>query len=423
MGSMKKKLLHKTLRVYILFSLIVLLISAPLFYFLADKLFIDDADEALLLRKKEFFTYNLSSLRVSDIPIWNKFNRDVKIEKTQLKISHDSILYRFYLDTLANNENEPYRVLLSPITIEQTPFVLMARINLVESEDMIKSIALLFCLILCALLIGLYFITRFSSSLWKPFYSTLDRVEQFELDKNVNLQFEENDIEEFTRLNQSVDRLLKRNVVAYKNQKEFIENAAHELQTPLAVFQVKLDSLVQQLPFTDKLGSALSDLNDAAARLTRINKNLLLLSKIENIEYESSDEISINDILKKQIAFLTEQAEEKRVRVQVQQMEPLTVRANLALVEIAISNLLLNALRHNPAGGKIVVSLRQNKLMISNTGHSPLDMQKLFQRFSQPGSARGNGLGLAIVKKISDLHKWTLEYKFQGDMHIFQLVF
>jgi signal transduction histidine kinase len=422
MGSMKKKLLHKTLRVYILFSLIVLLISAPLFYFLSDKLFIDDADEALILRKKEFATYHLPSLRIADISTWNKFNRDIKIEVPGLKIQRDTIFFHFYLDTLANNENEPYRVLLSPIRVEQKPFVFMARINLVESEDMIKSIALLFCLILAALLIGLYFITRFSSRLWKPFYSTLETVEQFELDKGDDLQFEENDIEEFTRLNQSVEKLLKRNVAAYKNQKEFIENAAHELQTPLAVFQAKLDSLAQQLPFTDTLSSTLSDLNDAAARLNRINKNLLLLSKIENKQYEGLEEISVSDTLKKQTVFLAEQAEQKGVPVYVQLIDPCVIRANLALLEIAISNLLLNALRHNRPNGQILVSLRKNGIIISNSGaDTPIDSEKLFQRFSTSGT--GSGLGLAIVKKISDLHGWVLDYKYEGGMHIFQLIF
>ena len=91
MAEMNKKLLNKTLRAYTLFSVIVLIVSAPLFYFLADKLFIDDADEALLLKKKEFLTYNLWNLKIAEVPIWNKFNRDVWIENT--KVVSDSLFY------------------------------------------------------------------------------------------------------------------------------------------------------------------------------------------------------------------------------------------------------------------------------------------------------------------------------------------
>lgn len=421
---MKSKLLDKTLRVYIVFSVIVLVISAPLFYFLTDKLFIDDADEALILRKNEFIINTLPSLVHADIAVWNRFNRDIKIEESQDETIRDSIFYRFYLDTLAN-ENEPYRVLQSPIKIGNKSYVFMARLNLVESEDMIKGIALLFIAILGTLLIGLYFITkRLSKKLWNPFYSTLEQVEQFELDKNTRSDFPYTDIEEFSRLNLSVNKLLKRNITIYKSQKEFIENASHELQTPLAAFQAKLDTLAQQLPFTNELGKTLSDLNDSVSRLIRINRNLLLLSRIENNQYAALEEISIGEILKKQIAFFAEQAEEGNIGIYLKYTEPCVKKANLTLLEIGISNLLLNALRHNHKNGQIVVSLYKNTLRISNTGASaPLDKEKLFQRFAQPGSSGGSGLGLAIVKKICDLHGWTVSYLYEENMHIFQLSF
>lgn len=421
---MSKKLLTKTLRVYLFFSVIVLFISAPLFYLLADKLFIDDADETLLLRKKEFAVYHQPFLKVNDIWVWSKFNRDVKIEANLFKIKRDSIFYSSYLDTLAN-ENEPYRVLLSPVSIEGKPFVLAAQINLVESEDMIRGIAVLFVLILIILLAGLYFITRMlSKRLWEPFYFTLGQVESFELDKNTKTQFIPTDVEEFSRLNQSVSKLFEKNSRVYKSQKEFIENASHELQTPLALFRAKLDALAQQLPFTEEIGKTLSVLNDAVTRLTRINKNLLLLSKIENDHYSDTDQFSINGLLEKQVAFLMEQADETDVAVRLIANEPLPVQANAALLEIAISNLLLNALRHNRRGGNITIACEEQTLKIANTSNAAaLDTTKLFQRFANTQSTGGNGLGLAIVKKVADMHGWRLEYKFDGEMHIFLIIF
>jgi signal transduction histidine kinase len=327
------------------------------------------------------------------------------------------------MDTLAN-EMDPYRVLISPVTIEGRPFTLNVRINLVETADIIKSILFLFCLILITLLIGLFFITkRLSKKLWRPFYTTLEQVEKFELDKNINTEFAQSDTEEFSRLNQSVSTLLTRNVAVYNSQKEFIENAAHELQTPLAVFQAKLDTLIQQLPFSNELGNTLSDLTDAASRLNRLNKNLLLLSKIENNQYAPSEEISANDIVKKIADFFTEQAEEKNISVQINQIALLAIKANTTLFEIIISNLLLNALRHNKLNGKIVVTLDRSTLTISNTSSSKaLSTEKLFHRFSHHGS-QGSGLGLAIVKKISDLHAWKIDYSYQEEMHIFRIVF
>ncbi len=424
MGSVSTKLLHKTLRVYLLFSLIVLIISAPAFYFFTEKLFIEDADETLFLHQKEFLANSLPSMHIEDIALWNSVSRDVKIEEPFSSLKMDSVFYRFYLDTLAN-ENEPYRVLLSPVTIEGMPYTFMARVNLIESEDLIISIAILFCVVLTLLLTGLYFITRkLSFKLWLPFYSTLKQVEQFELDKNVKPIFVESDTEEFTRLNQSISSLLEKNLSIYEEQKEFIENAAHELQTPLATFQAKLDVLVQQVPFTSELGETLGDLNHAVSRLNRINKNLLLLSRIDNNQYPETRRFSIRDLLKRQTIFLEEQAKAKNVSVQLESDIPISVLGNPTLIEITISNLLLNALRHNRENGKIVIGLSQNILVVGNTGNGrPLETNRLFQRFSKIGSDGGTGLGLAIIKKICDLHHWSVSYKYENDMHLFGITF
>lgn len=420
---MRKKLLDKTLRVYLVFSVAILVISAPLFYLVTDRIFIQDADETLALHKKEFLQYQADKLNQAEIVTWNRFNRDIKILDTVFA-KKDSLFYRSFLDTL-DNEVEPYRVLYSPVRVKGRPYTLMVRISLVESEDIVKSVALLFLAILTVLLIGLYFITkRLSINLWSPFYSTLNKIEHFDLPSGELPAFEGTGIEEFTRLNQSVSKLLERDTLAYKNQKEFIENAAHELQTPLATFQAKLDVLVQKLAFTQEVGDTLSDLNDAVARLNRINKNLLLLSKIDNNHFISMDLVSVESIVMKQTEFLREQVVEKNIEVYQENVDSLSIRANSTLLEIVVSNLLLNACRHNREGGQINIQLRENALIISNTSTShALDKSRLFQRFSYSGSDGGNGLGLAIVAKIGKLHGWRLDYQFSNELHVFTIFF
>jgi two-component system, OmpR family, sensor histidine kinase ArlS len=419
-----KKLLDKTLRVYIIFSLVVIMVSAPLFYFFTEKLFIDDADETLLLLKSEFKTYTQPSFTIDDIRPWNKISRDVKITDSISPLKHDTVFHKFYFDTLAN-ENEPYRVLLSPLVIEGKPYTFFSRISLIESEDLVKNLAVLFCATLAFLLTGLFLITRrMSLRLWRPFYSTLQQVEQFELDKNSNPSLAATDVEEFRRLNQSINKLIEKNITVYKDQQEFIENAAHELQTPVAVFQAKLDVLAQHIPITAEVGETLSQLNEAVFRLNRINKNLLLLSKIDNDQFTASELVSLNDILEKQIPFLKEQALEKKIIIEADDINSATINANKTLLEIAITNLLLNALQHNVEGGKISITLDQNQLAISNTGdRSALSAETLFKRFSPNRSEGGNGLGLAIVKKICKQHGWTINYSFIEELHFFTIAF
>lgn len=139
---MNKNLLYKTSRAYLLFSVILLVVSAPLFYYSTQKLYIDETDETLLLHKNEFIKYALPTLKTTDIPNWNKFNRNNKIEAYN-NIKTDSLFYKSYYDIL-DSEIEPYRELNTPITIANRPYTYSTRINLVETEDLVESIAFLF---------------------------------------------------------------------------------------------------------------------------------------------------------------------------------------------------------------------------------------------------------------------------------------
>lgn len=421
---MTKKLLHKTSGAYLLFALLLLIVSAPLFYYLTEKLYIDDADEALMLRKNEFIQYSISHLKETDIPVWNKFNRDIKIEASK-QLNKDTIFYNHYYDTL-NVENEPYRELNLPISIEGKPYTYVARINLVETEDLMKNIAILFSVIISLLLLGLFIITKkLSLSLWKPFYKTLDQIEQFEIDKSNYPKLAETSIEEFNRLNQSIEKLIEKNTSIYQNQREFIENAAHELQTPLAVFQAKIDTLIQRSDVTQEQSDILSTLNDSVFQLNRLNKNLLLLSKIESNNYSGKQTIVLNEYVEKHLDFFTEQAKPKNLIIKTEFAKTLEVKSNPVLIEILISNLFLNAIRHNIQDGQILITLYDQTVTFSNSGQvKPLVVYKLFNRFSKSNpSEQGNGLGLAIIKKIADLNNWTVAYVYENQLHSFSVTF
>jgi two-component system sensor histidine kinase ArlS len=423
-GMKKQRLLYKTQKAYMLFSLLILLISAPLFYFLIEGMYLEDADETLALHQKEFMTYNAPGLTESDIPLWNRMSRDLKIEAVTFPLKHDSIFQQFYFDTL-DQENEPYRVLLSAVSINGKAYHLRARLSMVESEDLITNIVLLFSVIMLLLLLGLYFITRyFSKKLWQPFYNTLNQIEQFEIDKNAILQFPETSVEEFYRLNSALNNLAIRNNLIYKSQQEFIENAAHELQTPLAIFQAKLETLMQQ-PLTQEQADVLLSLSGSAARLNRLNKNLLLLSKIDNHNYAGKEAIRLKDTIEKMLDFFTEQANEKHISIRLHAEAPGETSSNPVLAEIVISNLLLNAIRHNVENGLIHISLEKNTLTVSNNGPSAeLIADKLFLRFSRSGTvSHGSGLGLAIIKKIADLNDWNISYAYRENLHVFTLTF
>lgn len=423
-GNMNKKLLHKTAATYLVFSILILLVAAPLFYYVTRHLYIQEADDTLVLHKKEFIKYSLPGLNEADIAIWNKLNRNVNLSPAG-GYRADSIYSKTYYDTL-EAEHEPYRELLSSVELHGKPYTYMARINLVESEDLMISLALLFVVLIIILLVGLFIISnRQSKRIWKPFYTALEQMESFEIDKNKTLSFSGTDIEEFNRLNNSIKNLIEKNTAIYKSQREFIDNAAHELQTPLAVFQAKIDNIIQGTDITEEQSEILGSIHENISRLNRLNKNLLLLSNMEEDSYHAKQPILLNTLVEKQLDFFREQATAKNITIVTHLEQPLEISSNPVLAEILVNNLFLNAIRHNIKNGQVQVSIQNNQLIFSNTGAAgALDSQKLFKRFSKNNpSGQGTGLGLSIIKRIAQLNGWTVNYIFTDNLHLFSVQF
>ncbi|MBF4486266.1 HAMP domain-containing sensor histidine kinase [Flavobacterium sp. CSZ] len=418
-----KKLLQKTTNSFLLFAVIILLISAPLFYYISQWLYIYETDEVLHFHKGAFIKESRKHFTEQDIKAWNKYNHEVMIV-ADMGVTKDSIVGKMIYDSIAA-EKEPFRVLYAPVNINGKKYTYTERINLLEMEGMVFSIAGMFLFIIIMLLIGIIWISKATAAkIWSPFYNTLNQIEDFEIDKNKAPHFIPTDIDEFDRLNKSLERLIEKNTAIYKSQREFVENAAHELQTPLALFQTKIDTLAQ-MDLNQEQSILISSLNSDVSRLNRLNKNLLLLSKIDNESYLEKSTIVLNDYIKKHLDFFTEQASAKNLTIITEFTTTLSITGNPALTEVLINNLFLNAIRHNEKNGCIIITTLDNELAFLNTGQkTPLIIDKLFNRFSKTNpSSQGNGLGLAIIKKITELNHWQINYSFNNELHRFSVKF
>ena len=422
-GKMNKKLLQKTLNFYFIYAIIILITVGPLFYIVSNILYEEDANEDLYAIKKQFDKFTKDDLTIKDITLWNKFNRDVNLQKFNGQ-NKDSVFEHSFYDAL-NKENEPFRVLNSPVKIEGKWFTFSAKINMVEKENLIGSTAILFILLLLLLIIGFFIITNIiSKKLWQPFYVALDKMEQFEIDKSTSVKLIQSTTEEFNRLNNAIDSLIYKNSKIYQSQREFIENAAHELQTPIAIFKGKLENILQRKDLNSEQFKLIEDLDNTTTRLVRLNRNLLVVSKIDNNTYNKIEKINLNEIINNQLNFFSEQALSKKISITTE-LEEVLVNSNHILAEMLISNLFLNTINHNVHKGKIFVKLTKDRIIFSNTGALlPLQTEKMFERFSKSNpTSQGNGLGLSIIKKIVDTNHWTISYHFKEDYHTFEIVF
>jgi signal transduction histidine kinase len=236
--------------------------------------------------------------------------------------------------------------------------------------------------------------------------------------------FPETDIEEFSELQEVLTALIRNNSTVYQRQKEFSENASHELQTPLALLKSKIDLLLQDETLSEAQNEKISSLHLPLARVSRINKNLLLLAKIENQQFDDGQETELGALLNETIGLLTDQAENKGITLRSEMSAEVVVTGNKHLLEILVTNLLVNAIRHTTTAGNVSVELKDKMLKISNPGTKALQQEGLFQRFGRASAENPNsGLGLSIVKQICQRYGWRISYDFQNDLHIFSVRF
>ena len=236
--------------------------------------------------------------------------------------------------------------------------------------------------------------------------------------------FDKTDIEEFEELNQSLQKLIDKNISVYTQQKTFIENASHELQTPLAVLKSKMNLLLQNKDITSEQSEILSAVEVPVARITRINKNLLLLAKIENSQFAEVENIELTEVVNETNELLNDYITAKQITVVKSLSQKLSVVCNKTLLEILINNLLINAIVHNTREGVIQVEFSGRTLTVSNTGKTALNNEKLFERFAVSSSqTASSGLGLAIIKEICNRYGWQIQYAFQNNLHSFTVTF
>ena len=418
--------MYKNLRYYLGYGLLVALIVIPAVYVSTRIFLIHEIDEYLYHQRDRIVEEILPTLKTIEIPEWKRFNPEMSILPDTGQ-TETNVLSTEYVYMKHAGYNQPFRILYSKVEIEGEKYILTIRLCLEEFMEFLQIMAWFLWLLLACLMAGLIIVTHLiHKKLWKPFYKTLSLTEKFNIQHSDMPDFQPTDTQEFHQLNQALRTLIDENLQAFKTQKEFTENASHEMQTPLAVLRSKLDILVQQPDLTEEQTLIIQTLYEATSRMTRINKNLLLLAKIENLQFQDVQTINVADAVETSLSFLSDQAEIANISVGKELADrTLTVQANTLLFESLVNNVVSNAIKHNVTDGVIIVILEDSRLIVINSGVSQaLDRNTLFQRFVRMNAAsNGSGLGLAIARQICLLYGWQINYSFENSVHRFTVTF
>jgi signal transduction histidine kinase len=409
-------------RVNLATSIVILLLSGIVYYVVIHFILTERLDKDLEIEENEISEY---------VETYNKLPLpgDFKDQRVEYSLLADSVHpARQFMNTVYKNESEneiePGRSLITTLTVRGERFKITITKSRVQSEDLVQIIFLITLGITSILLISLFLTNRLLlSRLWKPFYTALDQMKAFNLADKNGIESEQTSIDEFNELNTAATSLALRVKKDYKDLKSFTDNASHEMMTPLAVINSKLDTLLQNEPLSDSQGELINDIYDAVGRLSRLNHSLLLLAKIENNLISEQNEVDLKELIEQKIRQFNELIHANSIVVK----SDLNIRVlamSKYLADILLNNLISNAIRHNHAGGEIRIILSAESLEISNTGGlEVLNKDQVFERFNKRASSEGMGLGLAISRQICNLYGFSIDYKHVGDNHTFTILF
>lgn len=335
-------------------------------------------------------------------------------------------------DTLAPHPNpridvmEPHRKLNVIRKMADKTYKVEIFDVIVESEDIFTGVfqsqTRLFIILGIALVISSFLV---STWLFRPFNQTLHAIKNFKLNDTQIPKLGKTNTKEFKELNSLLSNMIERNQVDYHNLKEFSENASHEMQTPLAVAKGKMELLLQSKDLDKEQLQLINSSYEAIDHLSKMGRSLSLLTKIENNEFTEYETINLSEKVKTSIYDFQELLELKGIEFNHSIENDVYIQSNPVIIQILITNLFQNAIRHNIANGQISVSIDQKGLTISNSGN-PLttSSESLFERFKKDNQSGDTiGLGLAIVKKICDANGYKISYNYNGSNHIVEVRF
>ncbi len=417
------KLLSQYNKIYIPAIVAILLVGSLGYYFILRYTLVHQLDKDLRVEQQEILEH---VKQTGQLPAPTNFKGQiVEFVLTDRRVFNDN-LYTEKGFEKPDGEVISLRRLDFLVMQNGSNFIASVKKSEQETEDIIQLILLITISLIVVLFIVLFLINRFLlSSLWRPFYHSLKQLKEFDVIAGNLLKPQQTKITEFEELQESISSMEKKVIGDYRALKTFTENASHEIQTPLAIIKNKIELLLQVENLNEAQVKAVESLNEAVSRISKLNSSLLLLTKVENNGFQNLKEINFSQMLSRRIDDLEELAAVKRIEIEKRIARNIFLEINESLSEILISNLLVNAIKHNVENGKIFIDLNLISFTIANTGRQPeFPTTELFERFKKGSSSSDSiGLGLSLVKSICVANELSVAYNFKDGFHIVTVYF
>ena len=420
------KLLHASTLRLSLFAAVIMAFWSVLFYYAIIAEINDETDDSLETYAE---TIIMRSLGGEELPSRSEGTKNpffMTEVSDDFAHTHPHVFYEdrnVYIEE--RKEFEPARVLTHIFQTEQGAWMLLeVSTPTIEKLDLVEALffwmILLYGVLLVCIVLTNYWGTRRSM---RPLYKLLNWVNHYTPGRKNAALDNPTKIEEFLQLNEVVTSALKRSEDLHEMQKQFVGNASHEMQTPLAICIGRLEMLMEDDAITEQQMVEVVKVHRTLKNLSKMNRSLLLLCKIEGGHFENKVMIHFDELLSTIVPDYEMVFEHKSIATEVVCNQPFKFNMEESLATTLVTNLLKNAYVHNVAGGRVRIVLTERTMRFENTGiDAPLHPTEIFTRFYHtPGKKASTGLGLPIVQAICQLYGLNIRYVFEGGMHVFEL--
>ena len=419
------KLIYKvTIRLSLALLPIMLLWAAVFYFSMVDEIN-DEADDSLedyaeLIVMRTLTGRELPSMgdgtnntyAIEPLPEGELHTASMQYEDRQVYIPEKReteparVLTMVFLDS----EDRAYRLTVSTPTFERTDLL----------ESMLWHLIVLYIILVITIMAVTALVFNYSL---KPLYALLRWLDNYTPGKGVEDLPQTKSSIEFRKLTLSARNTIERAESHLEQQKQFIGNASHELQTPLAILGTRIEWLIDNTQLTEEQFAELTKMRQSLHRLVRLNRTLLLLSKIENGQFPDKKSIDIVELIENELEIYNEVYGDKEIACSTTMPTAFIAEMDESLATTMITNLLKNAFLHSPEHGNIEVTITGKTLTISNAGEAALNSDQIFNRFYTSGKSGSTGLGLALVKSITDYYGFGLSYSYSNGKHSFAVMF
>jgi signal transduction histidine kinase len=423
------KLEHKLIIFNALNKVAVLILSGILVFFLLDTITYVQLDSRLK-DKANNFIQNVSeeeiNITLADRNSFTNYNilkeEFITVKESKLKVNQDIQNSFLTEDKVIGQDVISYRALRKPFIFNQKVYELEIGLSLINVNRIKKTIIYVtLIVVLASLILGLILDFINNKLIFASFYKIVDKkITKVKDPFTYNYQLIPTTTKDFRSLDESVGALMSKISNIILKEKQFIANVSHELLTPVSILTVRLENLLNNASLNEEQEEKIYASIKTLTRLKGVVNSLLLISKVENYQFNKPDEIVLKSTINEILIDLEDRIESQNLKIENLLVRNYTIAGNQYLIHVFFSNIINNAIKYSNNNGKLIIKDKASKefytiyIIDDGIGMDPEKIEYAFNRFEKLDNEEkvdSHGLGLAIVKSIGQFHQIDMEIR------------